>query len=58
MSYLLADDKVVQREFAPLEAIQDNYPKMVLTMDPTPDFNREGIYRKSIINFLLEDQMN
>ncbi|WP_320958181.1 ATP-binding protein [Enterocloster asparagiformis] len=58
VSYLLADDKVVQREFAPLEAIQDNYTKMVLTMDPTPEFNREGIYRKSIINFLLEDQVN
>lgn len=55
VSYLLADAEVTRREFAPLEAIRDNYPKMVLTMDPTPEFNREGILRKSLIHFLLED---
>lgn len=54
VSYLLANEEVTKREFAPLEAIRDNYPKLVLTMDAMPAFNREGIIRKSIIDFLLD----
>lgn len=54
VSYLLANEEVTKCEFAPLEAIRDNYPKLVLTMDAMPAFNREGIIRKSIIDFLLD----
>lgn len=54
VSYLLSSEEVTRREFAPLEIIRDQYPKLVLTMDPTPEFNREGIRRKSLINFLLD----
>lgn len=54
VSYLLANEEVTKREFAPLEAIRDNYPKLVLTMDAMPAFNREGIIRKSVIDFLLD----
>lgn len=54
VSYLLTGEDVMKHEFAPLEAIQDNYPKMVLTMDQTPEFNKEGIIRKPLIRFLLE----
>ena len=33
VAYLLASDDTVAREFAPLEKIRDNYPKLVLSMD-------------------------
>lgn len=33
VSYILETEKTVQREFAPLLAVKDNYPKYVLSMD-------------------------
>lgn len=54
VAYLLADENVMKREFSPLEAIQDNYEKLVLTMDAAPDFNRSGIKKKYLPHFLLE----
>ncbi|MHB1453430.1 MAG: ATP-binding protein [Saccharofermentanales bacterium] len=54
--YLLSDDSVTDREFAPLIAIDDNYEKVVLSMDSSLlNFNRRGIKRKNIIDFLLEN---
>lgn len=52
VAYLLADESVIQREFAPLAEIRDNYPKMVLSLDK-PDFSREGIVHKNLVQFLL-----
>jgi len=53
--YLLADTSVTDREFAPLLAIDDNYEKVVLSMDPAVlNYNYEGIRRKNIVDFLLE----
>lgn len=34
VTYLLASDETVKREFGNLAAIQDNYPKYVVSMDP------------------------
>jgi predicted AAA+ superfamily ATPase len=53
VTYLLADPTTIDREFAPLEAIDDNYPKMVISMDPV-NRSRGGIIHKHIIDFLLE----
>lgn len=55
VNYLLTNEEETKCEFTPLESIRDNYPKLVLTMDQMPAFNREGIIRKPIIDFLLED---
>jgi hypothetical protein len=52
--YLLAADETVEREFAVLESIPDNYPKYVLSMDEI-DRSRNGIIHKNIRNFLLGD---
>jgi predicted AAA+ superfamily ATPase len=52
--YMLTDDKAATREFAPLEMISDNYPKLVLSMDRIWGQDRNGIQRKNIIDFLLE----
>ena len=41
-------------EFAPLEAIADNYEKLMLSTDTLLRVNRGGIRQKNIIDFLLE----
>jgi|LGVE01.1.fsa_nt_gb predicted AAA+ superfamily ATPase len=54
VSYILAEESTVEREFFPLEAIHDNYPKFVLTLDEF-DRSRNGIQHLNIISFLLQD---
>lgn len=53
VSYLLASDETIEREFSPLEEINDNYNKYVLTMDEI-DRSRNGITHMNIKDFLLE----
>jgi hypothetical protein len=52
VAYLLADDKVIQREFGAFDLVNDNYPKYVLSMDKY-DFSRDGIKHINILDFLL-----
>ena len=52
--YLLADEKIIDREFGAYESVRDNFPKYVLSMDKL-DFSRDGIVHKNILDFLLED---
>lgn len=54
VAYLLADDKVCEREFGAYKGIDDNYPKYVLSLDKM-DFTRNGIIHKNIIDWLMED---
>ena len=54
VAYLLADDKVIEREFGAFREINDNYPKYVLSLDKV-DFSKEGIIHKNIIDWLLEE---
>lgn len=56
VAYLLADEKVIEREFGAFDAIEDNYPKYVLTLDKI-DFSRNGIIHKNIIDFLLNEDL-
>ena len=51
--YLLADDKIIKREFGALEKINDNYPKIVLSLDKFLDLDRNGIKWYNLIDFLL-----
>ena len=41
--YLLADEKVIAREFGNLESIRDNYEKIVISMDDVSFGSRKGI---------------
>lgn len=52
--YVLTEENT-DREFAPLEAISDNYEKVVISTDSLISFNRGGIKQKNILDFLLED---
>jgi predicted AAA+ superfamily ATPase len=50
----MLNETVKKRELAPLIAIKDNYPKIILSMDKTfvPDY--DGIKHKYILDFLME----
>lgn len=56
VTYLLAGEETVEREFSVLESIPDNYPKYVLSMDQI-DRSRNGIIHKNIREFLLGDSI-
>ena len=51
----LLDAEVRKREIAPLKDINDNYTKVVLSMDRSFINSDEGIQLQNIIDFLLED---
>lgn len=54
VTYLLAEESILEREFSVLESIEDNFPKMVISMDRV-NRSRNGIEHKNIIDFLLEE---
>lgn len=53
VTYLLASDESIEREFKVLLDIDDNYPKLVLSMDRF-DMSKKGIRHKYLTDFLLE----
>jgi len=53
VSWEISNEETEKREFAPLEAIKDNYPKFLLTKD-TFTQNRNGIIHKNVFEWLLE----
>ena len=53
VAYLIPDDKTRDREFGNLLSIPDNYPKMVVTMDPITGGTYKGIQHIPIEDFLL-----
>ncbi|WP_279138897.1 ATP-binding protein [Faecalicoccus pleomorphus] len=55
VSYLLASEETIAREFGVFDKVQDNYPKYVISMDEF-DMSRNGIKHKNIIDFLLESE--
>jgi predicted AAA+ superfamily ATPase len=55
VAYLLANEKVIEREFGAYDSVKDSYPKYVLSMDKF-DFSRNGIKHLNIIDFLLNKQ--
>ena len=52
--YLLADEKVVEREFGNLLAIKDNYRKIVVSMDEFAAGDVKGIEHQYILDFLTK----
>ena len=47
------DTQTLERELRPLMAIQDHYPKMILTMDDDPEMQYDGIRRVNARDWLL-----
>ncbi|RCX18817.1 hypothetical protein DFR58_10486 [Anaerobacterium chartisolvens] len=54
VTYILATEETIEREFSVLETIPDNYPKYVVSMDEI-DRGRNGIKNVNIREFLLMD---
>ncbi|MEE1117394.1 MAG: ATP-binding protein [Methanosphaera sp.] len=52
VSYLLANEETIEREFKPLKNIKDNYPKYMITLDEV-NMSHEGIEHLNLIEFLL-----
>lgn len=55
VSQSIKEDSVRERELRSLESIQDNYEKIILTMDKSINKDYNGIKVKNVIDFLLED---
>jgi len=57
VTYLLASDDTIKREFGNLAAIKDNYPKLVVSLDPVSGGFSEypGIEHVNLRNFLKSD---
>ncbi len=50
----LTDESTFNRELAPLKAITDNYPKIVLTLDRFTPGNYDGIHVSNAVDWFLE----
>ena len=55
VTYLLASEDTVQREFGAYRGIKDNFTKYVVSMDEF-DMSRDGIKHKNIRDFLLMEE--
>jgi predicted AAA+ superfamily ATPase len=53
VSWEISNEETQKREFAPLEAIKDNYPKFLLTTDNFTQ-NKDGIIHKNVFEWLIE----
>ena len=55
VSYTVMADTTLQRELSPMEQLDDNYPKYLLTMDVLHKTdNHNGIVQKNVLDWLLE----
>ncbi|MDO8582131.1 MAG: ATP-binding protein [bacterium] len=57
VAYLMSDKTTKEREFGNLLAIQDNYQKIVVSMDKIIGNDYEGIFHYQIIDFLQDDKL-
>ncbi len=55
VTYLLASEETVAREFGAYDSIRDNFPKYVVSMDEL-DLSRNGIKHRNIRDFLLAER--
>ena len=55
VTYLLASEETIQREFGVYNSIQDNFPKYVVSMDEL-DMSQNGIRHYNIRDFLLAEE--
>lgn len=53
VALIVRDEKTLQRELRPLQAIRDHYPKVILTMDEDSKIQYDGIRRINARDWLL-----
>lgn len=52
VTYLLASEEVIEREFKPLLNVKDNHRKIVISLDRMQAGNRDGIEWMNLIDFI------
>ncbi|AEV29436.1 putative ATPase (AAA+ superfamily) [Sphaerochaeta pleomorpha str. Grapes] len=57
VAFKLESEETVQREFAPLLAIRDSYPKFVVTMDQNFHDTLEGVQHIGLHQFLTDEKI-
>ncbi|MDD4604424.1 MAG: ATP-binding protein [Bacteroidales bacterium] len=57
VTYKLEGDQIIEREFSPLLAVEDQYPKYVVTMDDFWKDTIDGVKHLYITDFLLSDNL-
>ena len=55
VTYLLASQETIDREFGVYDGIRDNFPKYVVSLDEF-DMSRNGIRHRNICDFLLDEK--
>lgn len=58
VAYLISSQGVKDREFGNLLGVEDNYKKMVVSMDKLAGGDYEGIKHYQILDFLLDDDLS
>ena len=53
VSLSLRNESTFEREITPLKALNNSYPKIILTMDESPVKNEDGIQIKYVLDWLL-----
>ena len=57
VTYLLASEETIEREFGAYASVKDNFPKYVVSMDEL-DMSHDGIKHRNIREFLLAVEWN
>lgn len=55
VSLSVRDEDTMKRELEPLQAIQDNYPKYLLTLDNDPQIFHDGIKQQYVLDWLRRE---
>ncbi len=53
VSYMMIDDKTIDREFSVLESIKDNHPKYVISLNPLTIKRISGVKHINLYDFLI-----
>ena len=56
VAYTTREKSTLERELAPLQSINDHYPKYILTMDIDPIADYDGIKKINVLDWLLEKE--
>lgn len=57
VAYLLGSRSTIERELVPLSSVTDAYPRILLSMDQMQPRGLNGIRHKSIVGFLLGEDL-
>ncbi len=49
----ISSEKVLERELAPFRKIEDNHPKLLLTLDDVDPVNHEGIMQMNVLEWMM-----